>query len=220
VREKTKAQIFFVTIKTLDGESVETFANELFHNWKIGEKKTDRGVLLLLAVNDHKRWIEVGYGFEGILPDGKVGDIGREMVPALKAANYDEAARVGVRDVAKVIATDANVTLDALGAEGATGAAAENETAPPVPEGIGQTSTSKWPILLFLLIFGGGFGLFVLVVILNIRRGVRFGGGGYSSGSDSGSSGSSFGSDGGGSSDSFSGGDGGDSGGGGAGGDW
>ena len=83
VHDKTKAQIFVVTIKSLEGETVATFANELFHQWKIGEKKTDRGILLLLAIQDHKRWIEVGYGFEGILNDAKVGDIGREMVPSL-----------------------------------------------------------------------------------------------------------------------------------------
>ena len=47
-------------------------------------KASDRGVLMLFAVKDHKRRIEIGYGLEGILPDGKVGDIGREMVPYLR----------------------------------------------------------------------------------------------------------------------------------------
>jgi uncharacterized protein len=51
-----------------------------------GRKGSDRGVLVLLAVDDHKYRIEVGYGLEGILPDGKVGDIGREMVPDLRPA--------------------------------------------------------------------------------------------------------------------------------------
>src|ERR1700712_2468863 len=41
LHDKTRAQLFVVTIKTLDGESVETFSNQLFHKWKIGEKKTD-----------------------------------------------------------------------------------------------------------------------------------------------------------------------------------
>ena len=54
VHEKTKAQVFFVTVKTLEGESMEEFANDLFHKWKIGEKKTDRGILLILAIADRR----------------------------------------------------------------------------------------------------------------------------------------------------------------------
>ena len=114
LHDKTKAQVFVVTVNTTEGEPVETFANELFAKWKIGEKKTDRGVLMLFAIKDRKRWIEIGYGLEGILNDAKVGDIGRTMVPALKAANYDEAAQTGLRQITQVIATDAGVTLDAL----------------------------------------------------------------------------------------------------------
>jgi uncharacterized protein len=223
VHDKTKAQVFFVTVKTLDGEAVESFANQLFHNWKIGEKKTDRGVLLLLAINDHKRWIEVGYGFEGILNDAKVGDIGREMVPPLKASNYDEAARIGVGDISKVIATDAGVSIPQLTDEVPPADAADLNTAPPpVPAGIGQSSerpAGKWVLFLFPLFF-----IFPIVFIIfqAVRRGRGGGGGGFGSGGFGGDSGgSSFGgSDSSSSSDSFSGGDGGDSGGGGAGGDW
>jgi len=220
VHDKTKAQVFLVTVKTLDGEAVETFANELFAKWKIGEKKTDRGILLLLAIQDHKRWIEVGYGFEGILNDAKVGDIGREMVPALKASNYDEAARIGVRDVSRTIATDAGVTLAGLGdAE----AAPREETPPPAPQGIGKSSAGPaWPLILFPVVFFGFIGLIVWSAVRG--RGVGGGGtgglgGGFGGGSEGGGdSGSSFG--GGDSGGGFSGGDGGSSGGGGAGGSW
>ena len=66
---------------------------------------------MLLAVDDHKYRIEVGYGLEGILPDGKVGDIGREMVPDLRASDYDGAVTLAVGQVAQVIAADAKVTL-------------------------------------------------------------------------------------------------------------
>ena len=114
LHDKTKAQIFVVTINTLDGESVDTFSNQLFHKWKIGEKKTDRGLLILLAINDHQRRIEVGTGFEGLINDAKSGDIGREMVPNLKAADYDGAVRIGVDRLAQIVAADSNVTLDAV----------------------------------------------------------------------------------------------------------
>jgi uncharacterized protein len=74
------AQVAVVTVQTLDGEDAATYSDELETKWKMGRKGSDRGVLILLAVRDHQRRIEVGYGLEGILPDGKLGDIGREMV--------------------------------------------------------------------------------------------------------------------------------------------
>jgi uncharacterized protein len=69
-------------------------------------------VLILLAIGDHQRRIEVGYGLEGILPDGKLGDIGREMVPQLRANDFDGAVTLAVDEVAQVIAADAKVTLE------------------------------------------------------------------------------------------------------------
>jgi uncharacterized protein len=209
VHDKTKAQVFLVTVKTLEGEEAQTFANQLFHNWKVGEKKTDRGILLLFAIQDHKRWIEVGYGFEGILNDAKVGDIGREMVPSLQAAKYDDAVRIGVRDVAKAIAADAGVTLDTLGGD------ATPETTEAQPVAADQTPIKPGRVILAATPFVLFFCLFGFLVWRQVKRGVGFGGGG-GSGSDSGSSSGDSSS----SSDSFSGGDGGDSGGGGAGGSW
>jgi uncharacterized protein len=222
VHDKTKAQVFFVTVKTLDGETVEKFSNDLFAKWRIGEKKTDRGVLLVLAIAEHERWIEVGYGLEGILNDAKVGDIGREMVPDLKAAKYDDAAQTGVREVSKVIAAEADVTIDAL---------QDTDAATPSDDGAAQSDTPSlgvpsseihgggaWPgIVAFFLTFGL-FGAFVWWRIRMFRRAnpgaPLFSSSGSGSDSDSGSN---FGSS---SDDSFSGGDGGSSGGGGAGGDW
>ncbi|HWW96511.1 MAG TPA: TPM domain-containing protein [Edaphobacter sp.] len=222
---KTRAQVFLVTVKTLDGEPVETFANQLFAKWKIGEKKTDRGVLMLFAIKDHKRWIEVGYGLEGILNDAKVGDIGRDMVPALRAANYDEAATNGLRQVTRIIADDSGVSLNALANS------AEDQTTAPAPvTGPPRSSSQVKPgATLFLAIFSFLFiPVFIVCFLIwsistSIRRNTAtrassgFGGGSSFDSSDSfGSSSSSSSS----SDDSFSGGDGGSSGGGGAGGDW
>src|ERR1039458_8129724 len=106
------AQIAVVTIRSLDGADPAEFANALEDKWKMGKKGSDRGVLVFLAVNDHKRRIEVGYGLEGILPDGKLGDIGREMVPQLRANDFDGAVSLAVDEIAQTIAADAKVTLD------------------------------------------------------------------------------------------------------------
>ena len=82
---QANTQVAIVTVRTLEGEDAADFANRLEDKWKMGKQGSDRGVLILLAVNDRKRRIDVGYGLEGILPDGRVGDIGREMVPYLRA---------------------------------------------------------------------------------------------------------------------------------------
>ena len=73
IDQKAHAQIAVVTIKSLDGSDIESYAVDLFHKWGIGSKATDKGVLILLATQDHRYRIEVGYGLEPILPDGKVG---------------------------------------------------------------------------------------------------------------------------------------------------
>ncbi len=108
---KANAQIEVVTIKTLDGDDIDDFTSRLEERWKIGKKGSDRGILMLFAIQDHKRRIEVGYGLEGILPDAKVGDIGRSMVPELRASDYDGAITKGVVQIANVIAADAGVSI-------------------------------------------------------------------------------------------------------------
>jgi hypothetical protein len=109
---QANAQVAVVTIPTIDGAEVADYAKELGNKWGIGRKGSDRGVLVLLAVNDHKWRINVGYGLESILPDPKTGEIGREMVPLLRANDFDGAIALAVSQVAQVIAANANVTLD------------------------------------------------------------------------------------------------------------
>lgn len=112
VDRQAHAQITVVTIKTIDGDqSIEEFATALEDKWKVGAKGTDRGVLMLLVMTPRKGRIEVGYGLEGILNDAKVGDIGRSMVPAATQGDYNTAVPLGVGQIARIIATDAGVTL-------------------------------------------------------------------------------------------------------------
>lgn len=108
---QANSQIAVVTVKSFDGEDPSDWANALEDKWKIGKKGSDKGVLILLAVNDHKYRIDVGYGLEGILPDGRVGDIGREMRVDLRSGDYDGALLGAVGSIGQVIAQDANVTL-------------------------------------------------------------------------------------------------------------
>ena len=111
VDQKAQAQIAIVTVKSLGGRSVEDYSLDLATRWGVGPKQKDRGVMILLAVEDHKYRFEVGYGLEGILPDGRVGGFGREAVPYLRQNNYDAALLLMTRRVANVIAADRGVGL-------------------------------------------------------------------------------------------------------------
>ena len=113
VDRQAHAQIAVVTVKTIDGDqSIEEFATALEDKWKVGPKGTDRGVLMIFVMTPRRGRIEVGYGLEGILNDAKVGDIGRSMVPAAQQGDYNTAIPLGVTQIARIIATDAGVTLN------------------------------------------------------------------------------------------------------------
>lgn len=114
VDEKADAQIAVVTVNSLEGESKEDYAADLFKHLGIGAKKTDRGVLLLIAPTDRQYRIEVGYGLEAVINDAKAGDIGRAMQPSLKAGDYSTAAMGAVTSLANLIAADRGVKLKAL----------------------------------------------------------------------------------------------------------
>jgi len=112
VDQKAHGQIAVVTVKTTDGEDVFSYAVDLYQKWGIGKKGSDRGVMILLATQDRKFGASVGYGFEPILPDGKIGGFRREAVPYLARGDYAEGLSLMTTRVASVIAQDSGVTLD------------------------------------------------------------------------------------------------------------
>jgi uncharacterized protein len=118
----------------------------------------------LLSVQDHQYWTEVGYGLEPILPDGKVGGFGREMLPLLRQNQFSGAILQMTAEIASVIAQDRGVTL------------AQNPAPPQPSPGGSEPETGSWiPMLIFLaIILGGGrlFGLlFALMGWSRYRRG-------------------------------------------------
>src|SRR5215472_2504979 len=95
--DATTNQVVVLTVPTLSGSDIESYANNVFHTWKLGQKGKDNGVLIVVVPNDRKMRIEVGYGLEGTLPDGAAGQIIRTwMTPAFKAGNYDKGVEDGV----------------------------------------------------------------------------------------------------------------------------
>ena len=114
LEQKTGAQMAIVTVQSLEGESVENYGVDLFKQLGVGSKKDNRGVMLLVAPNERKYRIEVGYGLEPVINDARAGDAGRAMVPFLRANDYGTAIVVASRQLAKYIADDAGVTLSGL----------------------------------------------------------------------------------------------------------
>ena len=93
---KTGAQIVVVTIPSLEGQSLEEYATELFRQWGIGDSEKNNGLLLLCAVEDRQFRVEVGYGLEGDLPDGKTGRMQDSyIIPLLREDRFDEGIRNG-----------------------------------------------------------------------------------------------------------------------------
>jgi uncharacterized protein len=109
LEEKSGIQLVVATVKSLEGQAIEPYANELFRNWKLGEKLKNNGVLLLVAPNERKVRIEVGYGLEGTLTDAlsKIV-ISNAIAPRFKSGDFAGGIERGVDDVITILTTDAS----------------------------------------------------------------------------------------------------------------
>lgn len=213
LEQATGAQMAIVTVDTLDGEPVEDAANRLYREWGIGKKGKDEGILILLAIKDHKSRVEIGYGLEPVISDGDAGGILRGIRPILQQGNYGGALLAAAEQLGSRVAQSKGVDLGGPEPVGRQR---------PDPHG----SSIPWPLIfigIFLLMgflrrmgggggFGGGGGTgFLTGMILGNMMGRRggWGGGGFGGYDGGGGGGGGFGGFGGG-----------DSGGGGASGGW
>lgn len=116
LEQKTTAQMAVVTVRSLDGRTVEEFATELFTLWDIGQKGKDNGVLLLASIGDRKVRVEVGYGLEAELTDGQAGEIiRRDLVPQFRQERYGAGLMAATRSIVVAIGGDAAPTPAAAG---------------------------------------------------------------------------------------------------------
>ncbi len=106
---KSGIQIVVATVTSLQGQEIEPYANELFRNWKLGEKTKNNGVLLLVAPHERRVRIEVGYGLEATLTDAlsKV-IIANAITPRFKAGDFSGGISRGIDDIITVLTTDAS----------------------------------------------------------------------------------------------------------------
>lgn len=123
---KTGAQIVVVSVNSLEGMSVEDYAVELFRSYGIGSKEKNNGVLLLVSTGERKARVEVGYGLEGRITDGKAGRIlSNYIVPYLKNDNWNDGIENGFNAILAEVCEEYNVTID--GSNLATNLESESE---------------------------------------------------------------------------------------------
>jgi uncharacterized protein len=204
---KSSDQVVVVTVPSLDGEEIEPYSNRLYRSWALGQKQENNGVLLVVAPNDRKVRIEVGYGLEGTLTDllSKL-IIENAVIPGFRSGDYSGGISKGVDGILAVLSGDA-AELEAR--------AKRNVQEP--------TSDVDWVMLIFVMIFLFMFfsGIILPAVVTSFGRkiapgryewlGMIFdigsrGGGGWSSGGGGWSSGGGGWSSGGGGGGGFSGG--------------
>ena len=107
LEDKSSIQLVVATVKSLQGGDVETYANELFRAWKLGQAQKNNGVLLLIAPNEHKVRIEVGYGLEGTLTDALSSVIiSSAIVPRFKTGDFSGGIGRGVDGIISVLSGD------------------------------------------------------------------------------------------------------------------
>lgn len=104
LKAATGAEMAVVTVASTGDQTIQMYAVRMFEAWGLGGKGRDNGVLILVAVEDRQVWVEVGYGLEGVLPDGKVGAIlDRHLVPAFREGRYGDGLYTCVRALADEI---------------------------------------------------------------------------------------------------------------------
>lgn len=180
VAAKTKAQVVVVTVKSLEGAPIDEYALGLLRTWGIGDKQLNNGVLMLVAVNDRKSRIEVGYGLEGALPDAKTGRFQDEyMIPHFQRGDYNAGVYNGYLALISTVAQEYNLQL--------------NTDAKPVVKANSQIQESWWDTLpwwaqilivagflvLFIIdwMFFGGTFTYLILSLLRFRGGGGGGGG-------------------------------------------
>ena len=155
---KTTVQLAVVTVKTLDGQPIEDYALAILREWGIGSKEKNNGALIVVAVQDRRSRIEVGYGLEGLLTDGLTGRIqDQAMIPYFRKGNYAAGIVNGYAVTASLIAKDAGVQLTSINSEQIA-----------VPAKTTNSTDQEYPFWLKLLI---GAGIVLLLIIDNLFLG-------------------------------------------------
>ena len=156
---KSSDQVVVVTVPSLNGEDIETYSNRLFRAWALGQKQENNGILLVVAPNDRKVRIEVGYGLEGVMTDALSSVIiNGTIIPEFRTGDYSKGIVQGVDGILSVLSGDA-AELEARARRNV------------------QSSSDDvdWVFVVFIafwcLIFFGGFGMAILTPVFGRKIG-------------------------------------------------
>lgn len=170
---QTGHQFVLLTVPSLEGLPIENYSLKVVEAWKLGDKKRDDGLLLLIAKQDRKMRIEVGYGLEGAVPDATAAQVIRyKLEPAFKAGQFEQ----GIFSAFEVLMQKAS-----------------GEAVQIAPKNASHSEEGSGGVSLFALLFGLGLlalGMFrpsllggiALGMMMGGRRGGGFGGGGFGGG--------------------------------------
>ncbi|WEV45705.1 TPM domain-containing protein [Streptococcaceae bacterium ESL0687] len=188
LEQATGDQIDVVTVENLKGYSIEEYANELFNKSGFGQKEDSKAILLLIAKDENKVRIEVGYGLEGQINDGKAGRIlDQSFVPYRNKGDYDAALENTILALTSALKGE-DLSSDQSSSSSESSAEANNQSRS------GSSNFSKvakflfvaFIIIILIISFGGGSGgdfLFILLSLLGGGgRGSGSGGGGFTGG--------------------------------------
>ena len=153
LEDKSGIQLVVATVPSLQGSDIETYANQLFRAWQLGQAQKNNGVLLLVAPNERKLRIEVGYGLEGTLTDALASTIvSGAIVPHLKRGDFSGGVEAGIHGIMVVLRTDSSQWQ---------------------PQALVARSKPRWfgeYVIMFVVfsVFFGAFALFIKDLIGNI----------------------------------------------------
>jgi len=112
LQAKTGAEVAIVVVRSTQPLSAFDYAMKIAEQWRPGSRQRDNGVVFLVAIDDRQMYILTGYGVEGVLPDGRVGEIRDRLVrPQFRGGNYSAGIRDATREIASILAADAGVEL-------------------------------------------------------------------------------------------------------------
>lgn len=178
INQQTGIEFAVYTIESLDGQDIETKANDLFRELGLGDSEKNNGLLLLIALNNRKFRLEVGYGLEGTIPDTKAAEIINTMIPYFKENNYADGIKAAVSETISALNSSGDYNIN-IGSADKTQEAEDSELTPRI---------------IFLGVLLGilrcGFLVITALVLLALWCLIKYwiGGGGFSSGDSSGGS--------------------------------
>lgn len=175
LERKTTAQIFILTIKSLEGQSIESFSIAMAEKWKPGVKGKDNGILITIAIDDRRYRIEVGYGLEEIIPDSLAGSLARQvLVSKFREGQYGDGLYNLAKELAKIITTHQET--------GALPYQQQRQDTPKPTEGLKEIGWLEIilliPVGLFLLYLLFKHPELLLYILLSSSRGGRWSSGG------------------------------------------